>query len=48
MEFSIVADYGIVEENCKAANPAAYFLEFEISVNKQFSTRLFQIPEGIR
>ena len=49
MEFSIVAEFGIIEEACKAANrPAACFLVIEISVNQQFATMLLQIPDGFR
>ena len=49
MEFSIVAESGILEEACKAANrPAACIPEFEISVNQQFAAGLFQIPDGYR
>ena len=46
MEFSIVAESGIIEEACKEANhPAACFPVVEISVNQQFAAGLFQIPE---
>ena len=49
MEFSILAEFGIKEEACKAANrPAACFSVVEISVNQQFATGLFQIPDGFR
>ena len=49
MEFPIVAVSEIIEEACKAANhPAACFPVVEISVNKQFATGLFQIPDGFR
>ena len=49
MEFSIVAESGIIEEACKAANhPAACFPVVEISVNQQFAAGLFQIPDGFR
>ena len=45
MEFSIVAESGIIEETCKAANlPAACFSCGEINVIQQFSAWLFQIP----
>ena len=43
MEFSIVAESGIIEEACKAANqPAACYHVVEISVNQQFAAGLFQ------
>ena len=49
MEFSIVAEFGIIEEStCKANWPAACFPVVEISVNKQFTDWLFQIPDGFR
>ena len=49
MEFSIVAESGIIEEACQAANhPAACFPVVEISVNQQFAVGLFQIPDGFR
>ena len=49
MEFSIVAESGIIEEACKAANhPAAWFPVVEISVNQQFAAGLFKIPDGFR
>ena len=49
MEFSIVAVSEIIEEAFKAANhPAAWFPVVEIAVNKQFATKLFQIPDGFR
>ena len=47
MEFSIVAESGIIEEACKAANhPAACIPVVEIFVNQQFAAVLFQIPDG--
>ena len=47
MEFSIVAESGIIEEACKAANhPAACSPVVEISGNQQFAAGLFQIHEG--
>ena len=47
MEFSIVAESGIIEESCKAANnPAVCFTVIEISVNQQFAAWLFQIQNG--
>ena len=47
MEFSIVAESGIIEEAYKAANHlAACFPMVEISVNQQFAAGLFQIPNG--
>ena len=47
MEFSIVAESGIIEEACKAANhPAASFPVVEISVNQQIAAGLFQISYG--
>ena len=49
MEFSIVAESGIIEEACKAANrPAARFPVVEISVYQQFAAGLFQIPDDFR
>ena len=46
MEFSIVAESGIIEEACKAANyPLSWFFVVEISVNQQFAAGLFQIPD---
>ena len=49
MEFSIVAEFGIIEETCKAANrPAACFPVIEISVNLQFNSGLFQIHDDFR
>ena len=49
MEFSIVAESGIIEESCKTANhSAACFPVVEISVNQQFAAGLFQIPDGFR
>ena len=42
MEFSIVAESGIIEEACKAVNhPAACFPMVEISVNQQFALGFF-------
>ena len=49
MEFFIVAESGIIEEACKAANhPTACFPVVEISVNQEFAAGLFQIPDGFR
>ena len=49
MEFSIVAESGIIEEACKAANnPAACFTVVENTVNQQFAAGLFQIPDDLR
>ena len=46
MEFSIIAEFVIIKEACKAANrPAVYFPVVEISVNQQFVAGLFQIPD---
>ena len=46
MQSSIVAEFEIIEEVCKAANrPAACFM-VEISVNQQFAAWLFQNPDG--
>ena len=43
MEFSIVAESGIIEEACKAANhPADCFPVVEISVNQQFAPDFFK------
>ena len=47
MEFSTVAESGIIEEACMAANhPAACFPVVEITVNQQFAAGHFQIPDG--
>ena len=49
MEFSIIAESGIIEEACKADNhPAACFPVVDISVNQQFAAGLFQIPDSFR
>ena len=49
MEFSIVAEFGIIEEAYKAAKrPVACFPNVEISVNQHFAAELFQIPYGFR
>ena len=49
MEFSIVAESGIIEEACNAANhPADCFHVVEISVNQSFAAWFFQIPDGFR
>ena len=49
MEFSIVAESGIIEEACKAANyPATCLPLVDISVNQQFAAGLFQIADGFR
>ena len=49
MEFSIVAESGIIEEACKAVNhPAAWLPVVEISVNQQFAADLFQTHDGFR
>ena len=48
MEFSIVAEFGIIEEDYLAKRHAACFPQVEISVNKHFAAELFQIPYGFR
>ena len=49
MEFSIEAEFRIIEETCKAANrPTACFPVVEISIKQQFAAWLFQIPDGFR
>ena len=49
MKFSIVAEFGIIEEDCKGTNrPTACFSVVEISVNQYCNAGLFQIHEGLR
>ena len=49
MGFSIVAEFGILEEVWKASKcQAACFPIAEISVNQNFAARLFQIRECFR
>ena len=49
MEFSIVAEFGIIEEACNATkHPAACFPVVEFSVNQQFAFVFVQIPKSIR
>ena len=49
MEFSNVAQFGIIEETLKADNcPFACFLVIDFSANQQFAAGNFQIPDGIR
>ena len=49
MEFSIVDEWRIIEEACKATNhPAACFPVVEISVNQQFAAGQFKIPDSFR
>ena len=45
MEFSIVAESGIVEEAYKAANHSSLASRVEISVNHQFAAGIFQIHD---
>ena len=49
MEFSIVAESGIIEEASMATNHQdACFHVVEISLHQQFAAGLFQIPDGFR
>ena len=47
MEFSILDEFGIIEEACKVNRKVVCFPVAEISVNQQFAAKLFQIPEGL-
>ena len=49
MEFFIIAELGIIEESCKAANNlATCFRVAHFSINQQNDAGLFQIPDIFR
>ena len=45
MEFSIVDEFGTIEESCKNLTVPGLFLRVKITVNQQIAVRQFQFPD---